>query len=156
MERSPLGKTSKRVKGHRKGAEGWRGKLEAMNGLKGGSAILDEDEVEQAMEDVLRLARQAAESGSAEAWILLGDLHLVRSPFSRSLRPMLTSSLPQTGHLTLKPNTTTALEAYTKASEGWGLPEAQYKLGFLYGSNFGGAVDGAEGVGKQGSVGRSR
>ena len=61
----------------------------------------------------------------------------------------------QTGHLTLKANTTAALESYTKASEGWGSPEAQYKLGFLYGSNFGGAVDGFEGVGKQGSVGRS-
>jgi hypothetical protein len=38
------------------------------------------------------------------------------------------------------------------ASEGSGNPEAQYKLGFLYGSNFGGALGGVEGTGKQGSA----
>lgn len=39
--------------------------------------MLDQEEVGQAMNEVLRLARQAAEAGSAEAWLLLGDLHLV-------------------------------------------------------------------------------
>ena len=44
------------------------------------------------------------------------------------------------------------MTAYTRASEDGGIPEAQYKLGFFYGSNYGGAMGGAEGVGAQGSV----
>lgn len=59
---------------------------------------------------------------------------------------------PQSGHLTLEPNAKIALDAYTRASEEGGNPEAQYKLGFLYGSNYGTATGGVEGVGKQGSV----
>lgn len=77
VDHSPLGKVAKKVKAGRKGAEGWRQKLETVSRSKGSSAALDESETEQAMEEVLRLARQAADSGSAEAWVLLGDLHLV-------------------------------------------------------------------------------
>ena len=65
---------------------------------------------------------------------------------------MLTSRLAQTGHLSLSADPQLSLEAYTKASEQSGLPEAQYKLGFLYGSNYGAATAGVEGEGKQGSV----
>lgn len=61
-------------------------------------------------------------------------------------------SRSQSGHLSLNPNPVHAVEAYTKASEGWGIPEAQYKLGFLYGSNFANATGPLEGVGEQGSV----
>ena len=60
--------------------------------------------------------------------------------------------IAQTGHLTLDADPQLALKAYTKASEQSGLPEAQYKLGFLYGSNYGAATAGVEGEGKQGSV----
>jgi SEL1 protein len=56
----------------------------------------------------------------------------------------------QTGHLTLPPSPKLAFKAFTKASE-MGNPEAQYKLGFIYGSNIGGATGGEEGVGHQGS-----
>lgn len=69
---------------------------------------------------------------------------------------MCISSLTQTGHLSLEPSPELALTYFTKASEEAGLPEAQYKLGFLYGSNFGSSIPGnqqnQEGVGKQGSV----
>lgn len=58
----------------------------------------------------------------------------------------------QTGHLTLPASPKLAFEAYTKASERMGNAEAQYKLGFLYGTNLGGVVGGEEGLGKQGSV----
>ncbi|GAA6001639.1 hypothetical protein JCM10207_002243 [Rhodosporidiobolus poonsookiae] len=114
-----------------KGGEGWKERLHKA-GLKGG-VVLDEEETAEGMQEVLSLARQAGERGSAEAWLLLGALHL-------------------TGHLTLPANTSAALEAYTQASEVHGSPEAQYKLGFLYGSNFGGAVGGLEGQGQQGSA----
>lgn len=52
----------------------------------------------------------------------------------------------------MKADPKAALAAYTKASEIGGLPEAQYKLGFLYASNYGNAVGEVEGVGSQGSV----
>jgi SEL1 protein len=70
------------------------------------------------------------------------------------VQPWLTLSIrrTQTGHLSLTANPTHAVGAYTKASEGWGIPEAQYKLGFLYGSNFANATGPIEGVGEQGSV----
>ncbi|BGP12880.1 hypothetical protein JCM10213_005166 [Rhodosporidiobolus nylandii] len=120
-----------RTSGRQKDVGGWKERLRS-SGLKGG-VVLDEDETREGMLEVVELARQAGEKGSAEAWLLLGDLYL-------------------TGHLTLPRNTSAALDAYTHASERHGLPEAQYKLGFLYGSNFGGASGGLEGVGQQGSA----
>lgn len=63
--------------GRTKGPKGWQAKLEAASGLRSSHVMLDQEEVGQAMNEVLRLARQAAEAGSAEAWLLLGDLHLV-------------------------------------------------------------------------------
>lgn len=74
------------------------------------------------------------------------------SPRLVEITSLTLARIYQTGHLTLEANTTIALESYTKASEGWGSPEAQYKLGFLYASNFGSAFDGVEGTGQQGSV----
>ncbi|GAA5955010.1 hypothetical protein JCM21900_002759 [Sporobolomyces salmonicolor] len=113
------------------GAQGWKKRLE-MAQIKGG-IVLTDAEVEEGMKEVVRLATEAGEKGSAEAWVLLGDLYL-------------------TGHLTLPANSTAAVDAYTAASEGWGIPEAQYKLGYLYGSNYGGADGGVEGEGQQGSA----
>lgn len=63
--------------GRHRGPNGWRAKLEAASGLRAGDVVLDDGEVKEAMAEVTRLARQAAEAGSAEAWVLLGDLHLV-------------------------------------------------------------------------------
>lgn len=40
--------------------------------------MLDLEEVVEAMEEVVRLAKEAGEHGSAEGWVLLGDLYLVR------------------------------------------------------------------------------
>ncbi|GAA5988858.1 hypothetical protein JCM11641_005045 [Rhodosporidiobolus odoratus] len=111
--------------------KGWKEKLQR-SALKGG-IVLDEEETVEGMLEVVELARQAGEKGSAEAWLLLGDIYL-------------------TGHLTLPSNTSAALEAYTQASEHHGSPEAQYKLGFLYGSNFGAATSESEGAGQQGSA----
>ncbi|GAA5916071.1 hypothetical protein JCM6882_008305 [Rhodosporidiobolus microsporus] len=123
--------TSKGRRGKGGAATGWKERLRK-SGLKGG-VVLDEEETREGMLEVLDLARQAGEKGSVDAWLLLGDLHL-------------------TGHLTLPANTSAALEAYTHASAQHGSPEAQHKLGFLYGSNFGGALDGLEGKGDQGSA----
>lgn len=120
-------------------------------------------EVEDGIEHVLKLAYEAAEGGSGEAWLFLGDLYLVSRPSSSLLthpswlrRPRLSLtlafSISQTGHLSLTANPVQAVEAYTKASEGWGIPEAQYKLGFLYDSNFANATGPTEGLGEQGSV----
>ncbi|SCV68301.1 BQ2448_422 [Microbotryum intermedium] len=91
------------------------------------------DEVTEGLQEVVKLAKEAAETGYAQAWLLLGDLHL-------------------TGHLTLKANTTMAIEAFTKASQDHGLAEAQYKLGFIYGSNYGSALGGTAGEGQQGDA----
>lgn len=68
------------IPGRHRGPTGWQAKLEAASGLRAGDVLLDEDEVAQAMNQVVTLARQAAQAGSSEAWTLLGDLHLVRSP----------------------------------------------------------------------------
>lgn len=73
------------------GAEGWRSKLEALGGLKGGSGMLDEAEVEEGMEEVVSLAYRAAEAGSAEAWVLLANLHLVSCSSRRNITIQLTS-----------------------------------------------------------------
>ncbi|KAK4058132.1 ERAD-associated protein [Microbotryomycetes sp. JL221] len=108
----------------------WFSKLANFGTSKG---QMDEWELENALFDVLQIAEDAGRAGSAEGWQLKGDLHL-------------------TGHLTLPENTTAAAEAYTRASQDYGLPEAQYKLGFLYSSNFGGAFGGVEGSGSQGSA----
>ncbi|GAA5849904.1 hypothetical protein JCM8547_000949 [Rhodosporidiobolus lusitaniae] len=113
------------------GGKGWKERLKS-SALKGG-VVLDEEETAEGMREVVELAREAGEKGSPEAWVMLGDLYL-------------------TGHLTLLPNTSAALDAYTQASEHHGSPEAQNKLGFLYGSNFGGAFGGLEGQGQQGSA----
>ena len=43
-----------------------------------GAGVLPEDEVREGMGEVIRLARDAAEKGVPEAWLLLGDLYLVR------------------------------------------------------------------------------
>ncbi|KDE09601.1 hypothetical protein MVLG_00009 [Microbotryum lychnidis-dioicae p1A1 Lamole] len=91
------------------------------------------DEVTEGLQEVVKLAREAAEMGHAQAWLLLGDLYL-------------------TGHLTLKPNTHLAIQAFTKASQDHGLAEAQYKLGFIYGSNYGAALGGTPGEGQQGDA----
>ncbi|GAA5863624.1 hypothetical protein JCM1840_000083 [Sporobolomyces johnsonii] len=135
VEAFAMDKPSSRGKGGTgtvgEGAQGWKKRLE-MAQIKGG-VVLADDEVEEGMKEVVRLAKEAAEKGSAEAWVLLGDLYL-------------------TGHLTLSANSTAAVDAYTQASEGWGTPEAQYKLGYLYGSNYGGADGGVEGQGQQGSA----
>ncbi|KAM0753405.1 HCP-like protein [Meredithblackwellia eburnea MCA 4105] len=98
-----------------------------------GVGVLPQEEIEEGMKEVQRLAREAEANGVAEASLLLGDLYL-------------------TGHLTIPANPTLALEHYTRASQQSGLPEAQYKLGFLYGSNYANATGGVEGEGKQGSA----
>ena len=63
----------------RQSPKGWQAKLEAASGLRAGDVVLEESEVDEAMQQVVRLARQAAEAGSPEAWVLLGDLHMVSS-----------------------------------------------------------------------------
>lgn len=60
--------------------------------------------------------------------------------------------MSQTGHLTLPADPKLAFIAYTKASERTGNADAQYKLGFLYGSNLENVLGGEEGVGNQASV----
>ncbi|GAA6059101.1 hypothetical protein JCM10212_002072 [Sporobolomyces blumeae] len=109
----------------------WRDRLQEAP-LKGG-IVLNDDETREGMLEVVRLVTLAAEKGNGDAWVLLGDLHL-------------------TGHLTLPANTTASLDFYTHASEDSGSPEAQYKLGLLYGTNYGGALGGPEGRGQQGSA----
>ncbi|KAI5479884.1 ubiquitin-protein ligase Sel1/Ubx2 [Pseudohyphozyma bogoriensis] len=106
--------------------EGWK------RAKTGTSFVLTWDETRQAMDEVLRLLTKASEGKIGGSYLLLGDLYL-------------------SGHLTLEPNPAKSLEAYTRASEQSGIPEAQYRLGFLYGSNYGSASGGDEGVGKQGS-----
>lgn len=56
--------------------------------------------------------------------------------------------------MTTPTNTTKSVELYTLASEQSGSPLAQYKLGFLYGTNYGSAFPslGQEGKSQQGSV----
>ncbi|GAA6035230.1 hypothetical protein JCM8097_006429 [Rhodosporidiobolus ruineniae] len=120
--------SSRRRKGEK---AGWKERLRAST-LKGG-VVLDEEETAEGMKEVVALARQAGEKGSAEGWLLVGDLYL-------------------SGHLALPANTTAAAEAYTRASEDYGSPEAQYKLGFIYSSSFGGAFGELEGKGEQGSA----
>jgi hypothetical protein len=140
--------------GKGKGGRGaWKERLKNSS-LKGG-VVLDAEETAEGLKEVVELARQAGEKGSLDAWLLLGDIYLVRtlpSPFSPSKQSLIAFFLLQTGHLTLPANSTAAHEAYTHASEEHGSPDAQYKLGFLYGSNFGGAVGDLEGQGQQGSV----
>lgn len=70
--------TSKKMRGGRvKGEKGWREKLASM----GTNGVLAKEEVEEGMKEVLKLARDAGEKGSAEAWVLLGDLYLVSRLF---------------------------------------------------------------------------
>lgn len=57
---------------------GWKAKLEAAT-LKG-DVVLTSDEVRDAWEEVLAVAESAADAGSADALLLLGDLYLVRLP----------------------------------------------------------------------------
>ncbi|BGP36845.1 ERAD-associated protein [Rhodotorula kratochvilovae] len=114
-----------------KGGKGWKVRL-AGAALKGG-VVLDPEETAEGMREVLQLAQEAGEKGSAEAYVLLGDLLL-------------------TGYLSAIPDPVGALEAYTQASERYGSPDAQYKLGFLYSSNYGAALGGLEGKGQQGSA----
>ncbi|GAA6051264.1 hypothetical protein JCM3770_006785 [Rhodotorula araucariae] len=114
-----------------KGAKGWKDRL-AGAALKSG-IVLDPDETAEGMREVVRMAEEAGEKGSPEAYVLLGDLYL-------------------TGHLSVSPDPAKALEAYTQASERYGSPDAQYKLGFLYSSNYGAALGGLEGKGQQGSA----
>lgn len=58
----------------------------------------------------------------------------------------------QGGASGLQPDTQRAATFYQQASEAHGSGEAQYKLGFLYGGNYGSAMGGLEGEGHQGSV----
>ncbi|GAA5872577.1 hypothetical protein JCM16303_004569 [Sporobolomyces ruberrimus] len=97
----------------------WREKLGGFGSGVGGG-LLNEEETREGMEEVVRLLNRAGERGSGESLTLLGDLYL-------------------TGHLTLPVNTTASTEYYTLASEKHGNPEAQYKLGYLYGTNYGDA-----------------
>ncbi|KAK4054803.1 ERAD-associated protein [Microbotryomycetes sp. JL201] len=108
----------------------WIDKLTQLGASK--KRIYDE-QLDAALDDVLERAREAGELGNADAWNLRGDLYL-------------------TGHLTLHENASAAVEAFTRASEDYGSAEAQYKLGFLHASNFGGAFGGVEGSGSQGSA----
>ncbi|BGP21780.1 ubiquitin-protein ligase Sel1/Ubx2 [Rhodotorula toruloides] len=115
----------------RRDEKGWKDRLE--NAVLRGGIVLEREEIEEGMDEVTKLLQRAGERGSAAAWVLLGDLRL-------------------TGQLSLTANPAEALRLYTLASEQYGSPEAQYKLGFLYGSNFGGAAGGLEGKGQQGSA----
>lgn len=42
-----------------------------------GAGVLPDDEVREGMDEVVRLAKEAAHRGVPEAWLLLGDLYLV-------------------------------------------------------------------------------
>lgn len=144
-----------RRKGSKEGGRGWKDRL-AGAVLKGG-VVLDADEIDEGMREVLELAKEAGEKGAAQGFVLLGDLYLVRLSRQRQKgEPVTHSSLfctrAQTGHLSVPADAVKAAEAYTQASERYGSPEAQYKLGFLYSSNFGSAFGGLEGKGQQGSV----
>ncbi|GAA5980248.1 hypothetical protein JCM10908_001587 [Rhodotorula pacifica] len=110
---------------------GWKEKLQA-SALKG-DVVLTWGEVQEAWTEVLALAEEAAAAGSAEALLLLGDIYLG-------------------GASGLEPNPAKAVEYYTQASELHGSGDAQYKLGYLYGSNYGSAMGGLEGDGHQGSA----
>ncbi|BGP04904.1 ERAD-associated protein [Rhodotorula toruloides] len=134
IERFAVDKTARAGKGTsggRRDGKGWKNRLE--NAVLKGGVVLDREEIEEGMAEVTELLQSAGQRGSAAAWVLLGDLHL-------------------SGHLSLAANPAEALRLYTLASELYGSPEAQYKLGFLYGSNFGGAAGGLEGKGQQGSA----
>ncbi|GAA5922215.1 ubiquitin ligase complex subunit HRD3 [Sporobolomyces koalae] len=110
----------------------WRERLNQF--ATGAAATLNDQETTEAIAEVVRLLTRAGEQGSGPSWTLLGDLHL-------------------TGHLTLPSNSTRAFEFYTLASERSGDSDAQYKLGFLYGTNYGRAVpERPEGRGHQGSA----
>lgn len=152
IERFAIGKAVRTGKGSssgRRDAKGWKERLE--NAVLKGGLVLDREEIEEGMAEVTELLEDAGQRGSAAAWVLLGDLHLVGPPVC-SLQPASLISAAQTGHLSLVANPSEAFRLYTLASERYGSPEAQYKLGFLYGSNFGGAAGGLEGKGHQGSV----
>lgn len=56
---------------------GWRERVKVL----GAGGVLSESEVREGMSEVLQLARRATEMGSAEALVLVGDLHLVRQRF---------------------------------------------------------------------------
>ncbi|GAA5897484.1 hypothetical protein JCM8208_003284 [Rhodotorula glutinis] len=139
IERFALDKVSvagggRAAKGGNKAAgseRGWKERLAAAQ-LKGG-VVLEADEVAEGMREVLELAGRAGDLGSAKGYVLVGDLYL-------------------TGHLSVSADAAKAAEAYTQASERYGSPEAQYKLGFLFSSNFGSAFGGLEGKGQQGSA----
>ncbi|BGO96760.1 ERAD-associated protein [Rhodotorula toruloides] len=134
IERFAVDKTvraGKGASGRRRDGKGWKDRLE--NAVLNGGVVLDREEIEEGMAEVMELLQTAGERGSAAAWVLLGDLHL-------------------SGHRSLTADPAEALRLYTLASERYGSPEAQYKLGFLYGSNFGGAAGGLEGKGQQGSA----
>lgn len=72
---------ARREKGGTKGA--WKERLKSST-LKGG-VVLDAEETTEGLIEVVELARQAGEKGSVDAWMLLGDLHLVRSALSSLL-----------------------------------------------------------------------
>lgn len=152
IERFAVDKTARAGKGTsggRRDGKGWKNRLE--NAVLKGGVVLDREEIEEGMAEVTELLQSAGQRGSAAAWVLLGDLHLVRRDLACVLPNSLTLPV-QSGHLSLAANPAEALRLYTLASELYGSPEAQYKLGFLYGSNFGGAAGGLEGKGQQGSV----
>jgi TPR repeat protein len=68
------------------------------------------------------------------------------------MRLILSFFVCQAGASGLGADPPQAVEYYTQASELHGRGDAQYKLGFLYGSNYGNAMGGLEGDGHQGSV----
>ncbi|GAA5896688.1 ubiquitin ligase complex subunit HRD3 [Sporobolomyces salmoneus] len=116
--------------GARRDPEMWKERLkQTVSGV-----ALNEEETRCAMEEVVRLMEEAGEKGSGEAWTLLGDLNLL-------------------GHLTVPVNTTASAEFYTHASERSGNPEAQYKLGYLYGTNYGDAFGGINSTGSKSQQG---
>ncbi|TKA54602.1 hypothetical protein B0A53_03009 [Rhodotorula sp. CCFEE 5036] len=110
---------------------GWKEKLQA-SALRG-DVVLTPDELREAWREVIKIAGEAAAAGSSDALLLLGDLYLAGASG-------LGADPPQ------------AVEYYTQASELHGRGDAQYKLGFLYGSNYGNAMGGLEGDGHQGSA----
>ncbi|GAA5878161.1 hypothetical protein JCM3774_004315 [Rhodotorula dairenensis] len=110
---------------------GWKAKLEAA-ALRA-DVVLTSDEVREAWDEVMTVAEAATAAGSADALLLLGDIYLG-------------------GATGFDPDPRRAVEYYTQASEQHGSGDAQYKLGYLYGSNYGGAMGGLEGDGHQGSA----
>ncbi|GAA5962122.1 hypothetical protein JCM3765_005531 [Sporobolomyces pararoseus] len=115
-------------------ARNWRERLEKLNlatGIGGGG--LNEEETRQGMQEVVKLMRDAGERGNGDSLNWLGDLNLF-------------------GHLTVPVNTSASTEFYTLANEKNGNVESQYKLGFLYGTNYDHAFEGSGGKGQQGSA----